>query len=207
MQRLEYAPTDRPSIHSSSSYRVTRRKGRLVQALPSDAPKRWILDAATRIAETGHGTDVRPTGELLLHRLRQCGSIHVRVGGSLGRELSVEVGRIKRVDLADEKYQLPGGFNEESSMPWATGEPYDVGFKGRLISSLQKLPPVDAMEELMSLDLRRTTCAQAPGGIAIQQASEEILGGRRHDLRTGEVKMLRQDLAIHLVGVLVVEWW
>lgn len=57
-----------------------------------------LRDTAARVAQTLYRPVVRPTGELLLHRLAEHGSVDVTVCGSLACELLVEVGRVTLVE-------------------------------------------------------------------------------------------------------------
>lgn len=82
---------------------------------------------------------------------------------------------------------------------------YHIGFEAGLIFPVQQFPPVDTVEELMGLDLRRAIHAQTFRGIAVEQFGEEITSSGRYDLGSREVKWFRQDLAIHVVSVLIVE--
>ena len=64
-----------------------------------NAPKRWVLYAAASISETSDRTIVGPACKLLLHGLRKCRSLDVRVGRRFLSEFSVKVCSVKRVRL------------------------------------------------------------------------------------------------------------
>ena len=57
----------------------------------------------------------------------------------------------------------------------------------------------------MGLDLGRAAGTHALFRVPIEQAGEEVLRGGRDDLGPREMQGLREDLSVHLVGVLVVE--
>ena len=59
----------------------------------------------------------------------------------------------------------------------------------------------------MRLDLARAIGAQATIRAAVKQLREQVFGGGGHDLGTGEVQRLGEDLAVHFVGVFVVVGW
>jgi hypothetical protein len=63
------------------------------------------------------------------------------------------------------------------------------------------------VEEVVSLDLCRTLGSQALLCIAVEQSSQEVARGRWDNLWTREVQGLGENLAVHVVGVLVVERW
>ena len=56
----------------------------------------------------------------------------------------------------------------------------------------------------MGLDLGGAVRTQATLGPAVEQVHEQVLGGGRYHFGPREVQRLGQDLAVHLVGVLVV---
>jgi len=57
----------------------------------------------------------------------------------------------------------------------------------------------------MRLNLTRSIGTQALAWIAIEQLSQEISSGRRHDVWAGEVQRFAENLAVHLVGILIIE--
>ena len=64
-----------------------------------DAPKRWILYTATSISEARNRAIVGPACELLLHGLRECRSLNVRVRRRLLSKFSVKVRSVKGIGL------------------------------------------------------------------------------------------------------------
>lgn len=99
-------------------------------SLPHVSKLSLVKPAATRdtaacVAEPLHWAIVRPSCELLLHRLRQHRSFHVRVGGCLRCELLVKVGSVKFVD--------------------------HIGLEAGLVFAVKQLSPIYAMEEWMCL--------------------------------------------------------
>ena len=66
---------------------------------------------------------------------------------------------------------------------------------------------VATLSGMAYLDFRCTVGAQTPGSITVEQSSQEIPSGRRNDVGSREVKRLGENLAVHLVCVLIVEWW
>jgi hypothetical protein len=84
-----------------------------------------LRDTAARIAKTLHRPVVRPSGELLLHRLTEHGAFDVAVCRRLAGEFLVEVGRVALV----EHRRLERG----------------------LVLAVEKLAPVYAVEEWVCL--------------------------------------------------------
>lgn len=58
----------------------------------------------------------------------------------------------------------------------------------------------------MRLDLRSAVSTQAAHGVTVQQTTEKISCSRRDNVAAGEGQRLLQDLAIHFVGVFIIEW-
>ncbi len=81
---------------------------------------------------------------------------------------------------------------------------YHVGFEGRVISSLQQFPPVDLVEERMSLDFGWSFGTKPVIRPSIEQLDQEVLGRQRHNLRAREMERFGKDFTIHLIRVLVV---
>lgn len=82
---------------------------------------------------------------------------------------------------------------------------YHVGLEAGLVLPLQKFTPVNAVEEVVRLDLSRALGSQTLLCVAVEQTSEEVACSRGNDLRPREVQRLGENLAVHIVGVLVVE--
>ena len=80
-----------------------------------------LRDTATGVAQTFDRSVVRPASELLLHGLTEHGSLDVAVCGRLAGELLVEVGRVALVEHGR--------------------------LERRLVLAVEKLAPVDAVEE------------------------------------------------------------
>jgi hypothetical protein len=59
---------------------------------------------------------------------------------------------------------------------------------------------------VVRLDLRSTVRTQSAHGVTVQQSSEKISGSRWDNVAAGESQRLLQDLAIHFVGIFIVEW-
>jgi hypothetical protein len=59
----------------------------------------------------------------------------------------------------------------------------------------------------MCLDLSCTLGAQSGLWVAIKKSGQQIARSRRDNLWAREVQWFRQDLAVHFIGVFVVEWW
>lgn len=84
---------------------VSPQKAHHAKCQPSRLPvldaanERRILNAATAVRQAGDRSVVAEALELVLHRLRQDGALNIRVLRSLGRELGIEVGRVKGVGL------------------------------------------------------------------------------------------------------------
>lgn len=65
-------------LEHRSNFDLNWNRGNAKQeTLLRDASKGWVFNAATGVAEAGHGSVVRPSGELLLHSLRQDGPIDI----------------------------------------------------------------------------------------------------------------------------------
>ncbi len=77
----------------------------------------------------------------------------------------------------------------------------------RVVFALQKLPPINGVEERVRLDLGRTIGAEPLGRVPVEQLRQEISGHGRHHVFVWEVERFVQDLAIHVVDHLVVERW
>src|SRR5690242_12391672 len=84
---------------------------------------------------------------------------------------------------------------------------YHVGLEAGLVLSLQQLAPVNAVEEVVRLDLGCALGSQTLLGVAVEEAGQEIACSGGDDLRPREMQRLGEDLAVHVVGVLVVKWW
>lgn len=82
---------------------------------------------------------------------------------------------------------------------------YHIGLERRLILALQKLAPVDGVEEGVRLDLGRAVGTETLLRVTVEQLGQKVLGGRRYHVVAGEVEGFRENLAVHLVRVLVVE--
>lgn len=82
---------------------------------------------------------------------------------------------------------------------------YHIRSEARLVLSLKQLAPVDVGEEVVGLDIGRTIGTQATLGITIKQLGEKITRRVRHNVMAWEGQRLLQDLAVHLVGVFVIE--
>ena len=67
--------------------------------LSRDTPEGRVFDTSTCITETRDRTIVGPPLKLLLHRLREHGTIDIGVSGGLGGKLAIKVGSVKRVSL------------------------------------------------------------------------------------------------------------
>lgn len=59
----------------------------------------------------------------------------------------------------------------------------------------------------MRLDLGSTVGTQSALGIAIKQPREKIPRSGRHNITAGEGQGFLENLAVHLIGVLVIERW
>lgn len=80
-----------------------------------------LRDTATGVAKTFDWSVVRPAGELLLHGLTEHRSLDVTICGRLAGKFLVEVGRVALVEHGR--------------------------LEGRLVLAVEKLAPVDAVEE------------------------------------------------------------
>ena len=61
------------------------------------------------------------------------------------------------------------------------------------------------MEEVVRLNLSCSLRSQTLLGVAVEEAGQKVACSRRNDLGSREVQRLSEDLAVHVVGVLVVE--
>jgi hypothetical protein len=84
---------------------------------------------------------------------------------------------------------------------------YHIRLETRFIFSLEQFTPVDVGEKVVSLDFCRAVGTQAALWITVEKASEQVLGCAGDDIRAWESKRLLENFAVHLVGVLIVEWW
>ena len=84
---------------------------------------------------------------------------------------------------------------------------YHIGLEAGLVLPLQQLSPIDAVEEVVCLDLRCALCAQPLVRVAVEQAGQQVSCSRWYNLGAREMQRLGENLAVHIVGVLVVEWW
>jgi hypothetical protein len=162
-----------------------------------DATEGWIFDTSACVAETSHWPVIGPACELLLHGLRQDGSLDIGVLGCLRSELAVEVIRVTGVHLENVS---------ELVIYYTAKDTYHVRPEAGLVLSLEELAPVNVGEEVVRLDFSSAVGAQSAHGITVQQSSEKIPSGRRDNVAGRESQRLLQDLAVHLVGVLIIEW-
>ena len=176
--------------------------------------KRRILDAATRIPQPGNGAIVRKARELLLRGLGEHGAFDVRVRGRFRREFGGEVfgGEgvglcLSSVPFVAPLLSIPQRKDFFAGQRENMDTTHHVGFKGWVVLSLQQLPPVDTVKEVVRFNLRSTIGTETSVGAAIQELGEEIFGGGRHNLWARKVKGLREDLAVHFIGVLIVVGW
>lgn len=58
---------------------------------------------------------------------------------------------------------------------------------------------------MMSFDLSSAVSTEPSLRVAVQETGQKIFGRCGHDVETGEVKRLLQDLAVHFGRVLIVE--
>jgi hypothetical protein len=84
---------------------------------------------------------------------------------------------------------------------------YHTRLETGLILPLEQLSPVNAVEEVVCLDLGCTLGSQPLVRIAIEEPGQQISRSRWYNLWAREVQWLSEDLAVHVVGVLVVEGW
>lgn len=82
---------------------------------------------------------------------------------------------------------------------------YHIGAEAGLILPLKQFTPIDIGKEVVRLDLCGTIGTKTTLRIAIEQACEQIPGSRGNNITAGEGQGLLQNLAVHLVGVLIVE--
>lgn len=86
-----------------------------------------------------------------------------------------------------------------------TSEAYYGGLEGRLNLFGHQLLPVNVSgKEGMILDILCAIHAQPPRRVSIEQECQYGTRFRSHVI--GEPKGILQDLAVHFVGILVVEW-
>lgn len=83
---------------------------------------------------------------------------------------------------------------------------YHIRLEAWLIFPLKQFAPIDVGEEMVSLDFGRTIGTQAALRITIQQARQQIASGGRNNVLAWEGQGLLQNFAVHLIGVLVIEW-
>ena len=82
---------------------------------------------------------------------------------------------------------------------------YHIRLEARLVFAVKKLPPVDTVEEWVSLDFGCAIHTQTLHWISVEQASQKIACSRWHNFWAREMERFGQDLTIHVVGVLVVK--
>jgi hypothetical protein len=85
------------------------------------------------------------------------------------------------------------------------GFTYHIGTETGLILPLKQFTPIDVGKEVVRLDLCGTVGTETTLRIAVEQAREKIPSSWWDDITAGESQGLLQDLAVHLVRVLVVE--
>ena len=61
------------------------------------------------------------------------------------------------------------------------------------------------MEKVVCFDFSCALGSQSLLCVAVEQAGQEISGGRRNNLGAWEVQWLCEDLAVHVVCVLIIE--
>lgn len=91
-------------------------------------------------------------------------------------------------------------------MRMQVGQTYHVGTEARLVLPLKQLAPVNIGEEVMRLDLGGAVGTQPALRITIEQASEKVASSRGNDIAAREGQGFLEDLAVHLIGILIVEW-
>lgn len=84
---------------------------------------------------------------------------------------------------------------------------YHIGLEAGLILSLQQLAPVNAVEEVVRLDLGGALGSQTLLCVAVEEAGQKVACSGGDDLGPREMQRLSEDLAVHVVGVLVVKGW
>ena len=82
---------------------------------------------------------------------------------------------------------------------------YHVRLEARLVFPFQELAPVNAVEEVVCLDLRSALCSETLLRVAVQETGEQVSCRRWHNFRARKVQRFCEDFAIHVVCVLVVE--
>lgn len=86
-----------------------------------------------------------------------------------------------------------------------SGFTYHVGAEAGLVLPLEKLAPVNVGEEVVRFDLCGAVSTETTNGITVQQSCEQITGGRWYNVAAREGQRFLQNLAVHLVDVLIVE--
>jgi hypothetical protein len=82
---------------------------------------------------------------------------------------------------------------------------YHIRTEAGLILPLEQFAPVDIGKEVVRLDLCGTVGTKTTLGIAIKQARQEIPSSGGNNVAARESQGLLQNLAVHFVGVLIVE--
>ena len=84
---------------------------------------------------------------------------------------------------------------------------YHIGLEAGFVFSLEQFTPVNVREEVVGLDFRSTVSAQAALWVTVEKARKQILRCTGDDIRAWESKWFLENLAVHLVGVFIVERW
>ena len=84
---------------------------------------------------------------------------------------------------------------------------YHIRTEAGLVLPLKQFAPINVSKEVVRLDLGGTVGTQTTLRIAIEQARKKIPSSWGDNVTAGEGQGLLQNLAIHLVGVLIVERW
>lgn len=84
---------------------------------------------------------------------------------------------------------------------------YHIGSEAWLILPLEQLTPVNIGKEVVRFDFRSTIGTESAVWITIKKPSEKVPCGRGNDVAAWERQRLLQDLAIHIICVLVIERW
>lgn len=95
---------------------------------------------------------------MLLHGLRQDGSLDIGVLGCLGSELAVEVIRVTGVHLENVS---------ELVIYYTAKDTYHVRPEAGLVLSLEELAPVNVCEEVVRLDFSSAVGAKSAHGITV----------------------------------------
>lgn len=82
---------------------------------------------------------------------------------------------------------------------------YHIRTEAGLILPLEQFAPVDIGKEVVRLDLCGTVGTKTTLGITIKQARQEIPSSGGNNVAAREGQRFLQNLAVHLVGVLIVE--